>query len=190
MKVVQAAIDWVRANKFDRDRPDSLNIRDSTLKKIAKRRDVSVDSLRRTLRHGVDFDSRPIDRNAFAIVKAPGFNQQETPKAANAAAEAAASELEKPFGDRSSFVKCTGREDNRKCRLQKGMESLLSATDLQIEGDSARVEIRWTYQKTSSESLTDLMFTVSLRKAKGLRKNSEDWIVEGTSNTWQLHLVY
>lgn len=180
VKILRTAINQIRDSRFEPDR--KIKQKESTLRKMAASRGISVDSVRRILQ-SEKFQPDPVDPDAFAIVRVDNRvdpsgreNGREPP---NAAARALAAAMDKPFTTQDSVLDCTGQGEHRECDLRGGPESYFEIRSLEVRGDSARVSITWGQRPDGRHH-----FTIWLRRENGLKK-AEDrtWTVQ-SSREW------
>ena len=179
VKILRTAINQIRDSRFEPDR--KINLKESTLRKMAAFRGISVDSVRRILR-SEKFQPDPVDPDAFAIVRVDNQadpsgreNEREPP---NAAARALAAAMDKPFTTQDSVLDCTGQEEHRECDLRGGLESYFEIRSLEVRGDSARVSITWGQGPEGRQH-----FTIRLRRENGPKKAADKtWTVQSVTS--------
>ena len=178
VKILRTAINQIRDSRFEPDR--KIKQKESTLRKMAASRGISVDSVRRILR-SEELQPDPVDPDAFAIVRVdnrvdPSGRGREPP---NAAARALAAAMDKPFTTQDSVLDCTGQGKHRECDLRGGLESYFEIRSLEVRGDSARVSITWGQRPDGRQH-----FNIRLRRENGLKKAADrTWTVQ-SSRGW------
>ena len=180
VKILRTAINQIRDSRFEPDR--TIKQKESTLRKMAASRGISVDSVRRILR-SEELQPDPVDPDAFAIVRVDNRggpsgreNRRDPP---NAAARALAAAMDKPFTTQDSVLDCTGQGKHRECALRGGLESYFEIRSLKVQGDSARVSITWGQRPDGRQH-----FNIRLRRENGLKKAADrTWTVQ-SSRGW------
>ena len=159
VQVARAATEWVRENQFVRQYPDSLE--PSLVRAVAKKVDGSVEATRREMRRDHCVGCPPaqrVDPEAFAITwPGSGNRAEEVSEATIRAAKGLAEALGKLSGEADSFLNCTtptaGSKAGEECTIRGDVQSLLSFEQLDVNGDTAEVRIRWFYKANVKATL-------------------------------------
>jgi len=179
-KTIRASINWIRKNKFD-EHPHQKEIRldETTLRRMAASRGISVDSVRRSIRRARQPDRGPIDQEAFALINTS--SALDRAEALNAPARTFAETMGKPFMPRDSALTCRVQDGTRNCALEKGLESVFEVTALSIQDDRASVSIHWIYDPGAKGSALDKHIQFQLRRTdRSQTKGATTWTVQNT----------
>ena len=193
VQVARAATEWIRENQFVRQYPDSLPVKSSHVRAVAKDFGETIEETRREIRrnHCVGCASaQRVDPEAFAIAWPGGGKRAEkVSEATIRAARGLAEAPEKPFGKEDSFPDCAdsnpGSTARGECAIRRDVQSLLSFEEVKVNGDStAQVEVRWLYKANAEATLlrsdTGTSDVLSVREMRGMKlvKRNGSWTVE------------
>lgn len=193
VQVARAATEWIRENQFVRQYPDSLPVKSSHVRAVAKDFGETIEETRREMRRNHCVGCPPVQRvdpEAFAITWPGGGKRAEkVSEATIRAARGLAEALEKPSGEEASFLDCTdsnpGSIARDKCAIRRDVQSLLSFEEVKVNGDStAQVEVRWLYKANAEAALlrsdTGTSDVLSVRKMRDMKlvKRNGSWTVE------------